>query len=507
MDKMNERMNNKDDLAQALTEQEIRLLETTNAHFFKLYLDNSRYLVLRGGGGSGKSIFAGRKVLERIAEPKAHKFLVVRKVARTLRESCFAQLQMQIATHFKAADFKINKTDMSIAHKNGNVILFSGLDDAEKLKSIYGITDIWIEEATELLEEDFNQLDIRCRERPSDYNQIMLTFNPTSILHWLKKRFFDNTPENCTLHNSTYQNNRFLTSQAIEVLKAFKDTDPYYYSVYCLNEWGITGKTIFDAKLIGQRLQEVPKYKTVRFTYSLSTNVHTKMPVIGDIALIEDKRGFIRLYEEAQEKEFYVIGGDTAGEGSDEFVGQCIDNTSLKQVAVLNHQFDAHEFADQIYCMGMYYNKALLSIETNAGGSYIVERLQRLGYENLYVREKQDTYLKKYEHAYGFNTNSATRKPLIDNLVEIMSTREGIDSINDRKTLEEMLSFVRSEQGRPQAEAGAHDDHIMALGIAHFTRHQQKVRINAQVSKQRYSFDEPVKRRNLSEKEEIIEVI
>ncbi len=507
MEKMNEKLSGKQELAGALTDEELRLAETTNAHFFKLYSNTSRYLVLRGGGGSGKSIFAGRKVLERISEPRAHKFLVVRKVARTLRESCYAQLQMQISTHFKPGDFKINKSDMTITHKNGNMILFSGLDDVEKLKSIYGITDVWIEEATELLEEDFNQLDIRCREKPSDYNQIILTFNPTSILHWLKKRFFDHTLDNCTVHNSTYADNRFLTPQAIEVLEGFKETDPYYYSVYCLNEWGITGKTIFNAQMITQRLREVPAYRTVRFAYSLSIDVHTKMPVISDIELVEDRRGFIRLYEEVREKEFYVIGGDTAGEGSDAFVGQCIDNTSLKQIAVLNHNFDAHEFADQIYCMGMYYNKALLSIETNAGGSYIVERLQRLGYENLYVREKQDTYLKKYEQAYGFNTNSATRKPLIDNLVETMNTSAGIEAINDRKTLEEMLSFVRSEQGRPQAQTGAHDDHVMALGIAHFTRHQQKVRIDSPVQKPKYSFDEPVRGKGSLDTGETIEVI
>ncbi len=460
-----------------LTSREMALLESSNFAYIPLYMDKSRYLVLKGGGGSGKSIFAGRKILERCCEGRAHKFLVVRKVARTIRESCFAQMRSQISSHFERSDFEINKTDMTIKHKNGNSIVFSGLDDVEKLKSIYGITDIWIEEATELSESDFNQLDIRCREKPSDYSQIILTFNPVSILHWIKRRFFDNKPLNCTVHESTYKDNRFLTNEAISVLKGFERSDPYYYSVYCLGEWGVTGRTVFDKELVTERLRQAGSFKTYRFDYTISNDIYTMEPRITNIRLVEDKNGYIRLYKKPEKEQFYVIGGDTAGEGSDEFCGQVIDNTSLEQTAVLNHKFDAHEFCDQIYCLGMYYNRALLSVETNAGGTFIVERLARLGYPNLYVRERQDTYLEKYVRSYGFNTNTATRKPLVDNLVEALATKEGIETINDKKTLEQMLTFVRNERGKPEAQAGAHDDHVMALGIAHYTRHQQKVYI------------------------------
>jgi phage terminase large subunit len=126
-----------------------------------------------------------------------------------------------------------------------------------------------------------------------------------------------------------------------------------------------------------------------------------------------------------------------------------------------------------------------------------VERLQKLGYPNLYIREKHDTYLEGYKRAYGFSTNSATRKPLIDNLVEVMSIELGINTINDRKTLEEMLTFVRNEQGRPEAEEGAHDDHILALGIAHYTRHQQKVYIKQKNIKEIIAFDENEKEETL----------
>ena len=106
-----------------------KLEEQTNDAYIPFYYDKKRYLVLMGGGGSGKSIFAGQKVLRRLVTEEGHRILVIRKVARTLRESCFQQLRGQISEYYDVNDFDINKTDMKITYKpNGNVILFSGLD-------------------------------------------------------------------------------------------------------------------------------------------------------------------------------------------------------------------------------------------------------------------------------------------------------------------------------------------------------------------------------------------
>lgn len=215
----------------------------------------ARFLVLKGGGGSGKSIFAGRKILERAITEPGHRFLVCRKVARTLRESCFKQLLGQLADFYPDSGYKPNKSDLTISFRNGSEIIFAGLDDVEKLKSIYNITGIWIEEASELLEGDFNQLDIRLRGRTREYQQIILTFNPISIKHWLKKRFFDRKDPRARVHESTYKDNRFLDDAAIRTLESFQETDEYYYQVYCLGMWGVTGKTVFDGKAVAARLQ------------------------------------------------------------------------------------------------------------------------------------------------------------------------------------------------------------------------------------------------------------
>ena len=117
-----------------------------------------------------------------------------------------------------------------------------------------------------------------------------------------------------------------------------------------------------------------------------------------------------------------------------------------------------------------YYNDALIGVETNYS-TYPVRELERLRYKKQYVRETFDNYTHKTRKSFGFETTSKTRPVIISNL--ITWARENIDSINDKVTLEEMLTFVRNEDFRPEAEEGAHDDCVMSLAIAHYIRPQQ----------------------------------
>ena len=443
------------------------LRRSTNRAFFELFFDESRYLVLCGGGGSGKSIFAGRKVLERVTSETGHRWLVCRKVAKTLRDSCFAQLRGQIAEHYPSAGAKVNISDMRIVFPNGSEILFAGLDDVEKLKSIYDITGIWVEEASEITEADFNQLDIRLRTDFPQYLQMILSFNPISITHWLKRRFFDTQDPRATTHRSTYKDNRFLTAEAVRTLEAFRDTDPYYYQVYCLGEWGVTGKTVFDGQAVSERISRVPEpVKRGVWQYA------------DDMSKItwEDGSGPVTIFREPEEGRPYVIGGDTSGEGSDFFVAQVLDNITGEQVAVLRHQYDEDTYAKQVFCLGKYYNDALVGIEANFS-SYPIKRLEQLGYKNQYVREQEDTYTGAIRKAFGFRTTATTRPVIIGTLVEAM--RDSIGTVNDRTTLEEMLTFVRNEKLRAEAEEGAHDDCVLALAIAWYIRPQQRMTVTA----------------------------
>lgn len=453
-----------------------QLKETNNETFLPLFFDKHRYLVLKGGGGSGKSIFTGRKILERVTTEPGHIFLVLRKVEKTLRRSCFAQLKDQAEKYYSDCIKyypKGESGDMYISFKNGSIIIFCGLDNAEKLKSIYDVTGIWIEEASEITREDFNQMNIRLRTNFDFYLQIILSFNPISITHWLKNRFFDNPDPDARIHESTYKDNRFLNEESRKVLEGFRQTDPYYYMVYCLGEWGVSGKTVFDGERLSERLKQLPE-PVMRglFEYTEAADgIH-----ITPRNFTEDSNGPLLIIKKPSPGRPYVIGCDTAGEGSDYFAAQVLDNITGEQVAVLHHQYDEDTFAKQVYCIGKYYNEALVGIETNYS-TYPVKILNIMGYRKQYIREVEDEFDGRLKHAFGFRTDKLTRPVIISELIRIVRDRTGL--INDRDTILEMLTFVRNEKLRPEAEPGAHDDLVMALAIAYYIRPQQTMKLEA----------------------------
>lgn len=132
-----------------------------------------------------------------------------------------------------------------------------------------------------------------------------------------------------------------------------------------------------------------------------------------------------------------------------------------------------------MYCLGIYYNTALEGIEANFS-TFPIKELERLKYQKQFVREREDSYTNKPVKAYGFKTTAVTRPLILAQLQAIVNDSIGL--INDKETLEEMLTFVRNEKGRPEAQDGAHDDLVMALAIAYYIRTQQDmtVKVNKQ---------------------------
>ena len=430
------------------------------------YLDNDdRYLVFYGGGSSGKSYYIAERYIYKLIHPKRCNLLVVRQTGDTNRKSTFPLLKHVISNWNLAEHFKVNESDMRIRCKlTGNEVAFAGLDDVEKIKSITfengELTDIWVEEATETQEQDINQLKVRLRGGKSK-KQMVLSFNPINIQHWIKGHFIDSGL--ATVCFSTYKDNKFLTDDDRKALEDLKRTDEYTYNVYCLGMWGILGKTVFDARAIQKRLEALEKpIKTGYFTYDYDGLA------ITNIKWVSDRDGYIKLYDVPRLTE-YCIGGDTAGEGSDFFTGHVLDAKTGVQVAVLQHQFDADQYTRQMYCLGRYYKDALIGIEANFD-SYPIMELQRLGYPKQYTREAQDTYTGKTEKRFGFKTTALTRPTIISKLIEIV--REHCDTICDKATLEELLTIIRNEKGRIEAPQGGHDDMMMGLAIAHHIRDQ-----------------------------------
>ena len=469
---------------------DIRISKKVFNDVYLPFLNNTdRYLVFYGGGSSGKSYFIGQRYIYKLIHPTRCNLLVVRNTGDTNRTSTFPLLKQVISNWNLSEHFKINESDMRIVCKlTGNEVVFKGLDDIEKVKSItYSngeLTDIWCEEATEMQEADINQLKVRLRGGKSN-KQMVLSFNPVNIQHWIKRHFIDSNL--ATVCFSTYKDNKFLTDDDKKALEALKDVDEYTYDVYCLGKWGILGKTVFDARAIQNRLdaiEDMPKpfpIKTGYFTYDYDGLK------ISNIQWVNDKNGYIKIYgvPNVPEVTEYCIGGDTAGEGSDFFTGHVLDARTGKQVAVLKHQFDSDQYTRQMYCLGKYYKDALIGIEANFD-SYPIMELQRLGYPKQYVREAQDTYTGKTEKRFGFKTTSLTRPTILARLIEIV--REHCDTINDKDTLEELLTIIRNEKGRIEAPEGGHDDMMMGLAIAHHIRDQVVISVEVIEIHPQYQF-------------------
>ena len=211
-----------------------------------LYTYNNRVEVYYGGSGSGKSHFVVQKLIIKALASK-RKVLVVRKVMATHRESTW-QLILDILSQFKILSFcKVNKTNFTITLPNGSVFTFRGMDDAEKIKSITGVTDIWCEEASELSLEDFTQLDLRLRAKVK-YLQILLSFNPISKANWTYKHFFGEEAhlDNALIIKTTYKDNKFLPDSYIKALEAMIKTNPTYYKIYALGEYATLDKLVFN---------------------------------------------------------------------------------------------------------------------------------------------------------------------------------------------------------------------------------------------------------------------
>lgn len=202
--------------------------------------------------------------------------------------------------------------------------------------------------------------------------------------------------------------------------------------------------------------------EVISHTFTLE-NIEFEERLDGYISIVEPP--YCKTENGRTEKKPYVIGADTSGNGKDYFTAKVIDNTTGKCVATLRKQrMDEDLFAEQLFCLGKYYNDAHIGVEINYSRSPVIT-LSKLGYENLYKSSPKGVQ-DKDQSSLGFNTNLSTRPIIISNLVKIM--RENIRLETDRETLKELSTFVRTDSGRAEAATGSHDDLVMASAIAHF---------------------------------------
>lgn len=213
--------------------------------------DGHRIIVFYGGAGSGKSFFVGQRLVYKALKSK-RKILVLRKVNKTTKASTF-QLLLDTLEQFGIRDLcNVNRTDFTITLPNGSQFLCMGLDDPEKIKSITGLTDAWMEEATEFTLDDFSQVNLRVRDPFAEDQEIILSFNPVSKANWCYLQFFADNPDllefrkTVKIVHTNYLDNPHLPAEYIQALLLMKATNEVYYKIYALGEFGSLDKLIYN---------------------------------------------------------------------------------------------------------------------------------------------------------------------------------------------------------------------------------------------------------------------
>ena len=231
----------------------------------------------------------------------------------------------------------------------------------------------------------------------------------------------------------------------------------------------LSGTPFFDNQALAVQQMHVPEpVATGWFTYDAPEEQGEK-PRNWKFTPAAD--GAVRIWKEPEKGVPYVLGGDTAGEGSDCFTAHVLDNRTGEQVAELQQRQSEILYARQVYCLGRYYNTALAAIEVNFS-TYPERKLEEWNYPKLYQRERFDTYANTMVKAFGWQTSPATRPQMLAELHTVME--ESPHVIRSRWTLGEMIVFVYDKNRKPQAAEGQHDDLVIAAAIAQMARSQQQ---------------------------------
>ncbi|HGK7287791.1 TPA: PBSX family phage terminase large subunit, partial [Staphylococcus aureus] len=261
-----------------------------NRNIFEILTNYDNFTEVHyGGGSSGKSHGVIQKVVLKALQDWKYprRILWLRKVQSTIKDSLFEDVK-DCLINFGIWDMCLwNKTDNKVELPNGAVFLFKGLDNPEKIKSIKGISDIVMEEASEFTLNDYTQLTLRLRERKHVNKQIFLMFNPVSKLNWVYKYFFEHGEpmENVMIRQSSYRDNKFLDEMTRQNLELLANRNPAYYKIYALGEFATLDKLVFpkyEKRLINKdELRHLPSYFGLDFGYvnDPSAFIHSKIDV------------------------------------------------------------------------------------------------------------------------------------------------------------------------------------------------------------------------------------
>lgn len=246
-----------------------------NKKIYNILFDYKNFTEIHyGGASSGKSHGCTQKIVIKAAADWKHprKVLFLRKVGTTIKDSLFEDVKQCLDSFGILELCKVNKSNYEITLPNGAVFLFKGMDNPEKIKSIKGISDVVMEEASEFTLDDYTQLTLRLREKKHKDKQIYLMFNPVSKANWVYKSFFLKKQTDTIIHHSTYKDNAFLDDMTRKNIEELANRNEAYYKIYALGEFATLDKLIFPNYkreiLNKDNLKHLPSYFGLDYGYT-----------------------------------------------------------------------------------------------------------------------------------------------------------------------------------------------------------------------------------------------
>lgn len=308
-----------------------------------------RYRVCKGSRASKKSKTSALWYIFNIMKYRDANMLVIRKVYRTLKDSCFTELKWAAERLGVSELWEAKESPLEMIYKpTGQRIFFRGLDDPLKITSITVKSGclcwVWVEEAYEIgNESDFNMLDEAIRgavpEGSGLFKQITLTFNPWNEHHWIKTRFFDN-PDGETLAVTTdYTCNEWLDDKDIRLFNDMKLRNPKRYRVAGLGQWGISDGLVFENwEEKAFDIKEIQGLSSVRSIFGLDFG-YTNDPTAFFCGLIDTSGKTIWVFDEIYKRGMSnemiareVIG---AGYGKEKITADSAEPKSIDRLRTL----------------------------------------------------------------------------------------------------------------------------------------------------------------------------
>ena len=267
-----------------------------NKHIYDKLTDYSTFTEIHyGGASSGKSHGVIQKVVFKSLQAWKYprKVLFLRKVGSSVYDSIFEDVKQCLEAWGLLGACKVNNSAYRIELPNGAQFIFKGLDNPEKIKSIKGISDVVMEEASEFTLDDYTQLTLRLRDKKHPNKQIYLMFNPVSKVNWVYNAFFVKKPKNTVIYQTTYKDNRFLDEVTKENIEELADRNEAYYKIYALGEFATLDKLVF------------PKYKKQLLNKDELSHIPSDFGL--DYGFINDPSAFMHVKIDEENKRLYIL--------------------------------------------------------------------------------------------------------------------------------------------------------------------------------------------------------